>query len=104
MCERPWPARLEFGDLDSDARGSSLRVAGEAVVRKSLPRRGVGDELAVARPDPGIAVERAEADADELRTIRVPAPQRRAARGAEELVVPAGWLVGANELFACGDQ
>src|SRR5258706_9236496 len=45
---------------------SALGVAGQSVVGDRLPRCGVCDELTDARPDPGIAVERAHPDGDRV--------------------------------------
>ena len=65
---------------------AALRVTGQAVVGHLLPRRGIGDERADAGPDPGIAVERAHADADRVGVAEVAAEDRRAAVAAEPLL------------------
>ncbi len=49
----------------SALRGDS-RVARQSVVGDRLPRRGIGDELANARADPGIVIEGAHTDADRI--------------------------------------
>src|SRR5215216_1318930 len=67
----------------------ALVVARESVVRDRLPGRGVGDELARGRPHGWIAVERAEADANLRRIVRVAAEQLAAALAAEELLEAA---------------
>ena len=50
---------------------ATLGVAGQPIVWDRLPRSGVGHELADARPDPGIAVERPHANADRIGVVRV---------------------------------
>ncbi len=72
--------------------GHALVVARQAVVGDRLPGRGVGDELAGARPDAGIAVDRAETHADELAGLGIADEQRRAAGRAEDLAPAAGRL------------
>ncbi len=70
-------------------RVATLGVAGQPVVWDRLPRRSVGDELADAGPDPGIAVERSDANADRIGVVRVAAKQRRATVAAEPLLATA---------------
>jgi len=48
-------------------------VARQSVVRDGLPRRGVGNELAHARANPGIAVERPHANANRIGVGRIAA-------------------------------
>src|SRR3954453_9816276 len=71
---------------------AALGEAFQVVVRERLPRRGVRDELPVGRADAGVAVERAEPDADHLVILWMSAPERGAAVRAEELgkATPAG--------------
>src|SRR5712664_860801 len=74
-------------------------VAGDAVVRQGLPGRRVGDVRVVLRPDPGVAVERAEADRD-LRAVGPRAAEdARAAEGAEGLRGAALRIPGADQLL-----
>ena len=70
-------------------RVATLGVAGQPVVWDRLPRRSVGDELADAGPDPGIAIERSDANADRIGVVRVSAKQRRATVAAEPLLATA---------------
>ena len=65
--------------------GRALVVPGQPVVGDRLPRGRVRDELPVLRPDAGIAVERAEPDADDPGSGRAAAPERAAAGRAEAL-------------------
>src|SRR5262245_33466987 len=77
-----------------------LGVARQAVVRDRVPGRRVRGELTVARADPGIVVEGAEADAHDLLVLLAPAPQVRAAGRAEELGEAVRGAVGAEQLLA----
>src|SRR4051794_333258 len=84
--------------------GRALGVARQPVVRDRLPRRGIGRELAVLRADPGVVVECPEAHADDLRVVRAPAPERRAAGRAERLrEAMVGRGPHADELLTFGD-
>ena len=79
------------------ATPACARGSGETIVGNRLPVRCVVDELAVGGPDSGVAVERAQPNADPLRVVRVAAPERRAAEAAEVLRETVGRLVGADE-------
>src|SRR5213083_1360460 len=81
-------------------RGRSLRVARETVVGDRLPLGGVGGELPVRGADARVVVEEAHADGRDLPRVRVAAPERRAAPGAEGLREPVGRLIRADELVA----
>src|SRR5205823_4023549 len=78
-----------------------LRKAREAVVRQRLPGSGVGDEGPVRGPDAGIAVDRAEPDADHLGILGIAAPERAAAGRAEHLHEAVRRAVVLHELLAC---
>ena len=65
----PRRARLR-GAAASTRRVATFLVPGQSVVGDRLPRRGVGDELADARPDPRITVERPHPDADRIGVSR----------------------------------
>lgn len=54
---------------------AAVLVPGQSVLGDRLPRRGVGDELADAWPDPWIAIERAHPDADWVGVVGVAAKQ-----------------------------
>src|SRR4051812_24757756 len=79
----------------TDPATRPLRAApGEAlepVVGDRLERRREVEELAVARADPGIAVEHAQAHGPDL-AVRGLTPQARAAGRAEDLRVAVGRL------------
>ena len=47
-------------------RVATLGVAGQPIVWDRLPRRGVRHELADARANPGIIIERPDANADRI--------------------------------------
>src|SRR2546421_348308 len=79
---------------------AALRVARQAVLRDGIPGRGVRRVLPVARPDSGVAVEGAEPHAPHLSVVRMPAPEVRAAGGAEDLREAVVRLVGAQQLLA----
>src|SRR2546421_10193141 len=81
-------------------RAGALRMMGQTIVGDSLPGAGVVDELVIARPHAGIRVEDAEANAERLFLVRVPAPEGRAAARAECLREPACRLVLAHQLGA----
>src|SRR5437667_12105918 len=82
---------------------AALRVGRQAVVGDRVPGRGVRRVLPVARADAGVAVEGAEPHAPHLLVLRMPAPEVRAARGAEHLREAVGGLVGAQQLLAGED-
>ena len=76
-----------YAELDAAALGvAALRMAGETVIRDRLPRRRVGDELAHARADARVVVERAEPDADRVGVAGVVAVDVRSAGAAEPLL------------------
>src|SRR4051794_24066960 len=74
---------------------TALGEARQAVFRDRLPRRSVGRELADARADPRILIERPHADADRIGVAGVAAEQRRAAVAAEPLLVANSAAVAA---------
>src|SRR4051794_24220618 len=78
-------------------------VAGQSVVRDRLPRRGRGDELPRAGPDPGILVERPHPDADRIGVARIAAEQRGAAVAAEPLLAAVRGLPDPEPVFAGDD-
>src|SRR4051812_7493081 len=82
---------------------TALRVAGQPVVRDRLPRRGVGGELADARPPARVAVEGAHADADRVRVSRVVGVDLRSAVAAEPLLAARCRGPYAQPLGARGD-
>src|SRR5437660_11021665 len=84
----------------SALRPAALRMTRQAIVGDLLPSARVGDELAVAGPDAGVRVEGAEADAEGLGLVRVPAPQGGPQAGAECLRESGGRLVLADQLGA----
>src|SRR4051794_28061642 len=79
----------EGTDPGCRASGASAREALEPVVRDRLERGREVQELPVARADPRIAVEDAEANGADLAVRRV-TPQARAAGRAEDLRVAVG--------------
>src|SRR5438132_12950368 len=97
------PACVRVARAGLALRVATLGVAREPVVWDRLPRRGVGHELADARPDPRIAVERPHADADRIGVIRVAAEQRRAAFAAEPLLATPVWFPRAEPGLAGDD-
>ena len=68
----------------------------EAVVGDRLPVGCVVDELAVRGPDARVLVEGGHPDPDRLLRVGEAAPERRAARGAEDLWEPVLRLVSAE--------
>ena len=74
-----------------------------AVVGDRLPRHGVGDELPPRGADAGIAVEDAEPDREHVRILRMAAPERAAARAAEDLHEAVGRPVVGDQLLAGDD-
>src|SRR5690349_7825446 len=75
------------------AARARLAVAHRPVVGDLLPRDRVVEVLAVGRPDAGIAVERAQAQALPVAVVGIEAPQRRAAGRAERLDEAVRWRV-----------
>src|SRR5207237_10750679 len=75
-------------------------VARQAVVLKLVPGRARRDEQVELRPDPGVAVERPEADRDLVAFRPFVAEQARAADRAERLHAPAVRPVDADQLLA----
>src|SRR4051794_37391725 len=104
---------ISYGRIGTIARylsGAALRrgvaalgMAREAVVRDRLPGGGVGDELADARPDPGVLVERAHADADRIGVAGVIRVDLRAADAAEPLLAAVLGLPHAQGILAGDD-
>src|SRR5215213_446226 len=78
-------------------------MPGEPVVRDRLPRRGVADELPDARPDAGVVVERAEADADRIGVGQVARVDVGAADATEELLAADLGLPAAQHVLAGDD-
>src|SRR5438105_3348998 len=78
-------------------------MAGQSVVGDRLPRRGVGDELADARSDPGIAVERAHANREWIGMARVVSEERGAAVPAEPFLATTLGPPHAQPVPAGGD-
>src|SRR5436305_10419177 len=68
---------------------ATLGVARESVVRDRLPWRCVGNELAHAWANPGIAVERPHANANRIGVGGIVAKQRRAAVATEPFLAAA---------------
>ena len=68
-----------------------------------LPSGRIRHELPVRGSNAWIGVKSSEPDADHFRIVRIPAPERRAAGGAEELREAVWRLVGTNEVFALRD-
>src|SRR5436305_2078737 len=66
---------LPLRSLGEAALGEAL----EAVVRDRLPGCRVCDVLAVRGSDTGVRVEGSESHADDVRVLRMPAPERRPA-------------------------
>src|ERR1700683_4823831 len=81
-------------------RVRALRVTRQAVVGDLLPRGRIRHELARARPDPRIAVERAQTHRHTLGIARIAAVQRRAALPAEPLLKAALRFPRAQALLA----
>src|SRR6478735_1365356 len=81
----------------------SFVVAGQAVVGELLPRRPRGDERVELRADPGVAVERSEADPDLVAVRPVGAEEARAADRAEGLDAPVVRPEDADQVGA-GEQ
>src|SRR5436189_4342084 len=78
ICFSPTAVRAEQGRaLHGEALlpfcVATLRIAWQPIVWDRLPRRGVGHELPDARPDPGVAVERPDANADRITVVGVSA-------------------------------
>jgi len=89
-------------------RGSTRRVAaflvtGQSVVVDRLPRRGIGDELADARPDPRITIERSHPDADGVGVPGVAAEQRRATVAAKPFLATAIGFPDSKPVLAGDD-
>src|SRR5919205_83692 len=85
---------------EGSRRWRAFVVVRDAVVGDRLPRRRVGDVLPVLRLQPGVLVERAQADAPDA-AVRLLAEQLAAALGAEAFL-PAlvRRLPAFDELFA----
>src|SRR4051794_10623898 len=82
------------------ALGRGLVVARQPVVRELLPGRLRGDERVERRPDPRVAVERAEPDPDLVALGPLVPEQARAADRAERLYPSALGAVDADQLLA----
>jgi hypothetical protein len=78
-------------------------MAGQSVVGDRLPRRGIGDELADAWPDPRIAIERSHPDSDRVGVVGVAAEQRRATVAAEPFLAAAVRLPYAKLVLTRND-
>src|SRR5438094_6152193 len=77
------------------------RVSRQAVLRELVPRRARVDERVVLRPDPRVAVQRAEPDRDLVAFWPVRAEERRAADRAERFDrCSALGLEDSQQLFA----
>src|SRR5947207_4820997 len=82
---------------------TALGVGGHSVVGDRLPGRGVGDELADARPDAGIVVEGSHADADRIGVARIAAEERGATVAAEPFLAAAVRLPHAKPVLTRDD-
>src|SRR5215208_1551144 len=90
------PAVATFGDTHLQCRTAqapvSVRpvatfgVARQSVVGNRLPGRGIGHELAGARPDPRITVERPHPNADRISVARIASEEGGATVAAEPLL------------------
>jgi len=93
---------------DPAAGGSTWRVAallvtGQTVVGDRLPGRRIGDELADARADPRVTIERSHPDADRIGVAGVAAEQRRATVAAEPFLATAIGLPDSKPVLAGDD-
>lgn len=104
--------RVGAGACGRMGRGSSRRlgsrlglaVALQPVVGNRLPRSCVGDEGAPARPDAGIAVERAHPHAHLRVIVGVAAKEVRTALAAEQLLVTAIGMTPRLQLLLASQQ
>src|SRR5919201_1192124 len=80
-----WSSTARSASITSSRVGIRPRVSRQAVVRELVPRRARVHERVVLRPDPGVAVERAETDRDLVSLGPLAAEEARAADGAEHL-------------------
>src|SRR6266536_324433 len=87
----------------SARRVAALGVAGQTVLGDRLPRRGIGDKLTDARPDPWIVVERPHPDADRIGVTGIAAKERRAAVAAEPFLAAVVRLPHAKPVLARND-
>ncbi|MEA2153970.1 MAG: hypothetical protein QOE11_110 [Solirubrobacteraceae bacterium] len=87
-------------NVDDPLARDTLVEARQAVVGDRLPGSGVGDELARARAHAGVAVERAEADRDDLPAAGLAGQHGRPAGSAEDLLASVGRRPRAQVLLA----
>jgi len=101
-----WSCRVEVADPaagGSTWRVAALLVTGQTVVGDRLPGRRIGDELADARPDPRVTIERSHPDADRIGVAGVAAEQRRATVAAEPFLATAIRLPDSKPVLAGHD-
>jgi len=82
---------------------AAFLVTGQSIVGDRLPWRGIRDELADARPDPRITIERSHPDADGIGVVGVSAEQRRATVAAEPFLATAIGLPDSKPVLAGDD-